>query len=34
MNGQGVGYLIASLDFMLRAVLIPRGVISHGGDKP
>ena len=31
---EGVGNLIASLDFMLRVVLIPHGVISHGGDKP
>ena len=27
-----VGNLIASLDFMLRAALIPRGLINHGGD--
>ena len=26
--------MIASLDFMLRVTLIPRGVIDHGGDKP
>ena len=31
---KGVGNLIASFDFMLRAALIPRGVINHGGDKP
>ena len=30
----GVGNLIASLDFMLRVALIPRGVINHGEDKP
>ena len=24
----------ASLDFMLRVALIPRGVINHDGDKP
>ena len=30
---QGVGNLITSLDFMLRVVLIPRGVINHG-DQP
>ena len=30
----GVGILIASLDFMLRVALIPRGVINHGEDKP
>ena len=30
----GGGNLIASLDFMLRIALIPRGVINHGGDKP
>ena len=30
----GVGILIASLDFMLRVALIPRGVISHAEDKP
>ena len=29
-----VGNLIASLDFMLRVALIPRGVINHGRDKP
>ena len=26
--------MIASLDFMLRVALIPRGVINHGEDKP
>ena len=30
----GVGNLIASLDFMLRVALIPRGVIYHDEDKP
>ena len=30
----GEGNLIVSLDFMLRVVLIPRGVINHGEDKP
>ena len=30
----GVGDLIASLNFMLRVALIPRGVINHGEDKP
>ena len=30
----GVGNLIASLDFMLRVALIPRGVINHDEDKP
>ena len=30
----GVGNLIASLDFMLRVGLIPRGVINHDEDKP
>ena len=30
----GVGNLIASLDFMLRVALIPRGVINHNEDKP
>ena len=25
---------MASLDFMLRVALIPRGVINHGKDKP
>ena len=30
-----MGNLIASLDFMLRVALIPRGVINHDGeDKP
>ena len=29
---QGVGKLIASLDFMLRVALIPRGLINHGRD--
>ena len=29
-----MGNLIASLDFMLRVALIPRGVINHGEDKP
>ena len=28
------GNLIASLDFMLRVALIPRGVINHDDDKP
>ena len=28
----GVGNLIASLDFMLRVALIPRGVINHDED--
>ena len=28
-----MGNLIASLDFMLRVALIPRGVISHAEDK-
>ena len=28
-----MGNLIASLDFMLRVALIPRGVINHGEDK-
>ena len=28
-----VGILIASLDFVLRVGLIPRGVINHSGDK-
>ena len=31
---MGVGNLIASLDFMLRVALIPRGVINHDEDKP
>ena len=31
---QGVRNLIATLDFMLRVALIPRGVINHGKDKP
>ena len=26
--------MIASLDFMLRVALIPRGAINHGDDKP
>ena len=30
---EGVGNLIASLDFMLRVGLIPCGVTNHGGDK-
>ena len=30
-GGGGEGNLIASLDFMLRLVLIPRGLINHGG---
>ena len=30
----GVGNLIASLDFMSRVALIPRGVISPAEDKP
>ena len=30
----GVGNLIASLDFMLRVALIPRGAINHSEDKP
>ena len=30
---MGWGNLISSLDFMLRVVLIPRGLINHGGDK-
>ena len=29
---MGWGNLIASLDFMLRVVLILRGLINHGGD--
>ena len=29
-----MGNLIASLDFMLRVALIPRGVINHDDDKP
>ena len=29
-----MGNLTASLDFMLRVALIPRGVINHGEDKP
>ena len=31
---MGVGNLITSLDFMLRVVLIPPGVINYGEDKP
>ena len=31
-HSQGVGNLIASFDFMLRAVLIPCGLINHGRD--
>ena len=33
-SALGGGNLIASLDFMLRVALIPRGVISHAEDKP
>ena len=29
----GASNLIASLDFILRVSLNPRGVINHGGDK-
>ena len=29
-----MGNLTASLDFMLRVELIPRGVINHAEDKP
>ena len=31
---QGVGNLIASLDFNLRVALIPHGMLNCGGDKP
>ena len=31
-HSLGVGNLIASFDFMLRGMLIPRGLISHGRD--
>ena len=31
-HSLGVGNLIASFDFMLRVMLIPRGLISHGRD--
>ena len=32
-HSQGVGNLITSLNFILRVVLIPCGLINHGGDK-
>ena len=31
-HSKGAGNLITSLDFMLRVVLIPHGLINHGGD--
>ena len=31
-HSVGVGNLIASLDVMLRVMLIPRGLINHGRD--
>ena len=30
---RGGGNLIVRLDFMLSVLLIPRGLINHGGDK-